>query len=115
MLNAFVSFCFNFEFDGKELCGAGLKAASETLFKGQDINQLLEMARQLVLGYGKNQIKPKIEELQLVDAVKAANVDDIEISIGFPQTENGIIHCLHLPGFSKAFVEKIFALVHSNG
>ena len=70
---------------------------------------MLEKRRQQVLEYGKNKIKPKIEELQLVDAVKAANVDDIEISIGFPQTENGIIHCLHLPGFSKAFVEKIFA------
>ena len=109
MLNAFVSFCFNFEFDGKELCGAGLKAASETLLKGKDINQMLEMCRQQVLGFGQNMLKHLLEEYQLVDAVKAANVDDIEISIGFPQTENGIIHCLHLPGFSKAFVEKIFA------
>ena len=109
MLNAFVSFCFNFEFDGKELCGAGLKAASETLLKGKDINQMLEECRQKVLGFGQNVLKPVLEQQNLVDAVKAANVDDIEISIGFPQTENGIIHCLHLPGFSKAFVEKIFA------
>ena len=109
MLNAFVSFCFNFEFDGKELCGAGLKAASETLLKGKDINQMLEMCRQQVLGFGQNMLKPLLEQYQLVDAVKAANVDDITISIGFPKNENGIIHSVHLPGFSKAFVEKIFA------
>ena len=109
MLNAFVSFCFNFEFDGKELCGAGLKAASETLLKGKDINQMLEQTRQAVVGLGQNMLKPLLEQYQLVDAVKAANVDDIEISVGFPQNENGIIHCIHLPGFSKAFVEKIFA------
>ena len=70
---------------------------------------MLEMCRQQVLGMGQNMLKPVLEQQNLVDAVKAANVDDIEISIGFPQTENGIIHCLHLPGFSKAFVEKIFA------
>ena len=70
---------------------------------------MLEMHRQQVLGFGQNMLKPFLEQQNLVDAVKAANVDDIEISIGFPQTENGIIHCLHLPGFSKAFVEKIFA------
>ena len=109
MLNAFVSLVFNFEFDGKELCGQGLKAASETLLKGKDIGQMLEAFRQQVVGMGQNMLKPLLEQYQLVDAVKAANVDDIEISIGFPQTENGIIHCLHLPGFSKAFVEKIFA------
>ena len=109
MLNAFVSLVFNFEFDGKELCGQGLKAASETLLKGKDIGQMLEAFRQQVVGMGQNMLKPLLEQYQLVDAVKAANVDDITISIGFPKNENGIIHCIHLPGFSKAFVEKIFA------
>lgn len=109
MLNAFVSLVFNFEFDGKELCGQGLKAASETLLKGKDIGQMLEAFRQQVVGMGQNMLKPLLEQYQLVDAVKAANVDDITISIGFPKNENGIIHCVHLPGFSKAFVEKIFA------
>jgi hypothetical protein len=109
MLNAFVSLVFNFEFDGKELCGQGLKAASETLLKGKDIGQMLEAFRQQVVGMGQNMLKPLLEQYQLVDAVKAANVDDITISIGFPKNENGIIHSVHLPGFSKAFVEKIFA------
>ena len=54
-------------------------------------------------------LKPILEQYGLVDAVKAANVDDITISIGIPKNENGIIHCIHLPGFSKAFVAKIFA------
>ena len=50
-----------------------------------------------------------LEQYGLVDAVKAANVDYIIISIGIPKNENGIMLCIHLPGFSKAFVEKIFA------
>ena len=54
-------------------------------------------------------LKPLLEKYGLVDAVKAANVDDIIISIGIPKNENGIMHCIHLPGFSKAFVGKIFA------
>jgi len=109
MINAFVSFVFGFEFDAKELSGTGLKAASETLLKGMDLNKKLEEFRQQIIGLGKIMLKPLLEKYGLVDAVKAANVDDIIISIGIPKNENGIMHCIHLPGFSKAFVGKIFA------
>ena len=109
MINAFVSFVFGFEFDAKELSGTGLKAASETLLKGMDLNKKLEEFRQQIIGLGQNMLKPLLEQHGLVDAVKAANVDDIIISIGIPKNENGIMHCIHLPGFSKAFVGKIFA------
>ena len=109
MLNAFVSLVFNFEFDAEELHGQGLKAATEKLLKGKDLNQMLEWFRQIIVGLGQNKIRPVIEQHQLVDAVKAANVDDIIISIGFPKNENGIVHSIHIPGFSKAFVDKIFA------
>ena len=109
MINAFVSFAFGFEFDAKELSGTGLKAASETLLKGMDLNKKLEEFRQQIIGLGQNMLKPLLEQHGLVDAVKAANVDDIIISIGMPKNENGIMHCIHLPGFSKAFVGKIFA------
>ena len=98
-----------FEFDAKELSGTGLKAASETLLKGMDLNKKLEEFRQQIIGLGQNMLKPLLEQHGLVDAVKAANVDDIIISIGMPKNENGIMHCIHLPGFSKAFVGKIFA------
>ena len=109
MLNAFVSFIFSFQFDAQELSGTGLKVASEKLKKGLDLNKQLEECRQQVVGMGQNMLKPILEQYGLVDAVKAANVDDITISIGIPKNENGIIHCIHLPGFSKAFVAKIFA------
>ena len=108
MLNAFVSFVFSFEFDGKELCGQGLKVASETLLKGKDFNKLLEDTRQKVIAMGQVFIKPILEENKLVDAVKAVNVDEITIILGFPKHENGLIQNIKLPGFSKAFVTKIF-------
>ena len=108
MLNAFVSFVFNFEFDAKELCGQGLKAASDTLLKGIDINKKLEEVRTQIIGMGQNMLRPLLEQYQLVDAVKAMNIDEITISFGFPKFENGVIQSIHLPGFSKAFVQKIF-------
>ena len=109
MINAFVSFAFSFEFDAKELHGQGLKAASATLLKGIDINQKLEEARKKVLEMGQNVLKPLLDQLQITDAVKAVNLDDICISIGAPKFECGLIHTIHLPGFTQAFVSKIFA------
>ena len=109
MINAFVSFAFNFEFDAKELHGQGLKAASATLLKGIDINQKLEEARKKVLEMGQNVLKPLLEQLQISDAVKAVNLDDICISVGAPKYECGLLHTIHLPGFTQAFVSKIFA------
>ena len=109
MINAFVSFAFNLEFDAKELHGLGLKAATETLLKGIDINQKLEEARKKVLETGQKVIKPKLEELQLADAIKAVNLDDICISVGAPKYECGLQHTIHLPGFTQAFISKIFA------
>ena len=109
MINAFVSFAFNFEFDAKELHGLGLKAASETFLKGVDINQKLEECRKKVLEMGQNVLKPLFEQLNITDAVKAANLDDICISVGAPKFECGLLHTIHLPGFTQAFVSKIFA------
>lgn len=109
MLNAFVSFVFSFEFDGKELCGQGLKVASETLLKGADFNKILEDTREKVIALGKNILRPLLEQYGLVDAVKAANIDETTIILGFPQYQNGLIQNIKLPGFSKAFVTKIFS------
>ena len=109
MINAFVSFAFNLEFDAKELHGQGLKAATETFLKGIDINQKLEEARKKVIETGQKVIKPKLEEWQLADAIKAVNLDDICISVGAPKYECGLQHTIHLPGFTQAFISKIFA------
>ena len=87
----------------------GLKAATETLLKGIDINQKLEEARKKVIENGQKVIKPKLEELQLADAIKAVNLDDICISVGAPKYECGLQHTIHLPGFTQAFISKIFA------
>ena len=62
----------------------------------------------VIIGMGQNMLKPLLEQYQLVDAVKAMNIDEITISFGFPKFENGVIQSIHLPGFSKAFVQKIF-------
>jgi hypothetical protein len=109
MLNAFVSFAFCFEFDAKELHGQGLKACCESLLKGVDLNKKLEESRTKVVEFGKNVLKPKLEQLQVADALKAVNLDDICFSIGGPKYECGLLHTIHLPGFTQAFISKIFA------
>ena len=108
MMNAFISLVFNFEFDAKELHAQGLQAATQTLLKGVNINEKLEKARQAVLHFGKNVLRLYLENFGAVDAVKAANFDDICITVGVPKYENGIIHTIHLPGLTKAFISKIF-------
>ena len=58
-LNAYILFAFNFEFDSKELWGAGL---ADSKVKGFDINQMLEMAREFWKGVIESRVVPKIKE-----------------------------------------------------
>ena len=50
-----------------------------------------------------------LENLQLIDSVKATNVDEITLSLVVPKYTNGIAHVIKLPGFTKAFCDKYFA------
>ena len=102
-LNAFVSFAFNFEFDSKELCGAGLAASKVKKF---DINAMLEYARMYITGTIESKVVPKLKELALLDIAKATDIDEVAISLVFPKYGNGIAHVIKLPGFSKAFSDK---------
>ena len=107
-LNAFLSFVFNFEFDAKELCGAGLSASKDAL-KGIDINKKFADFRAQIEGMGTDVIKPILEQYGLVDSAKATDVDEISISMVFPKYQNGLAHVVKLPGFSKAFCDKFLA------
>ena len=109
MLNAFVSLCFSFEFDAKELCGQGLAAASQTFLKGADLNKMLEAARQNFIGMAKIGLIPFLEQHGLKDAIKVFDCDDICLALGWPKYKNGLYHTIHLPGFTKAFNEKVLA------
>jgi len=102
-LNAFVSFCLNFEFDSKELMGAGLAACK---MKGFDINAMLEMARTFVTGTIESKVLPKLKELGLIETAKASDIDEVVFSFVIPKYANGIAHVIKLPGFSKAFSDK---------
>ena len=102
-LNAFLSFCFEFRFDAKELCGAGLEASK---VKGFDVNGLLSMARTFVEAIVEGKVKPILTQYSLVDSAKATDIDEITVSLTFPKLENGIAHVVKLPGFSKAFCDK---------
>ena len=102
-LNAFLSFCFEFQFDAKELCGAGLEASK---VRGLDVNAFLGMARTFVEALVENKVKPLLTQYALVDAAKATDIDEITVSLTFPKHENGVAHVVKLHGFSKAFCDK---------
>ncbi len=104
-LNAFLSFTLNFEFDAKELCGAGLEA-SKIALKGADINKMFGEFKAKIEGLFANMVKPILEQYQLVESAKATDVDEISLSVVCPKYQNGIAHVVKLPGFSKAFTEK---------
>lgn len=103
VLNAFVSFVLNLEFDAKELCGAGLAASK---VKGFDVNTMFEALRAGAVAFIETKVVTKLKELALVDTAKASDIDEIEISFTIPKYENGLAHVVKLPGFSKAFSEK---------
>ena len=103
VLNAFVSFVLNLEFDAKELCGAGLAASK---VKGFDVNTMFEALRSGAVGFIENKVVPKLKELALVETAKASDIDEIELSLTIPKFENGLAHVIKLPGFSKAFSDK---------
>ena len=102
-LNAFVSFAFNFEFDSKELCRLIFAAFKVT---GFDINGLLEYARMYITATIESKVVPILKYLALFDAAKAADIDEVAISLVIPRYENGFVHVIKLPGFSKAFSDK---------
>ena len=103
VLNAFVSFVLNLEFDAKELCGAGLAASK---VKGFDVNAMFEALRAGAVAFIEGKVVPKLKELALVDTAKASDIDEIAISVTIPRYENGLAHVIKLPGFSKAFSDK---------
>ena len=106
IINAFVSFVFDFKFDAKELTGSGLEAVKA---KGFDINAKFEQFRIVANGLIEQFVKPTLTTMGLVDAAKAADVDDINITFLIPKYKNGIAQVIKLPGFTKYFHEKILA------
>ena len=94
MLNAYISFLFNFEFNVKKL-------PEIVIFEKGNINKdkIIEFAHSL---------KPLFEKFQLVDVVKGIDFDEIIISIGFPKYENGYINRIYLPGLSQQFKKIVF-------
>lgn len=107
-INSFVGSEFQLEFDAKELCSNGISASKE-FTGGVDINQTFAGFKEMILQLGNQMIKPTLQNMGLLDGAKAADIDEVAISITCPKYQNGIAHVIKLPGFSKAFNEKFLA------
>ena len=103
VLNAFVSFVLNLEFDAKELCVAGLAASK---VKGFDVNTMFEALIAGAVAFIEGKVVPKLKELGLIETAKASDIDEVVFSFVIPKYANGIAHVIKLPGFSKAFSDK---------
>lgn len=99
-LNAFVSAESKFEFDSKELCGTGFN-----IF-GDNINGMLQALTMSMEQSCQNFLIPTLEQMQLMDAAKSADIDEISIVGVTPKYKNGGALVIKLPGFTKVFNDK---------
>ena len=101
MLNAYISFLFNLEFNVKQL-----PEMIKYIF--QNISEKDNIYKDKIIQIAQNILKPLFEQFQMVDAVKGIDFDEIIISIGFPKYENGYINRIYLPGLSQQFKKIVF-------
>ena len=106
---AFVQCKFDFEYSPKEVCNGPLENVIQGLLNGQDPIEILEGFKKMAEQLGGQMIKPTLEQMGLLDSVKAANIDQISVSFALPKYQNGVAHVIKIPGFTKLFNEKFLA------
>ena len=106
---AFVQTEFLFEFDPKEVSQTIITNALKEIMDSDDVNTQFEGMKMMVEQLGSQMIKPFLESMQMLDAVKAANIDKIGIAWGTPKYQAGIAQIIKLPGITEMINEKFLA------
>lgn len=106
---AFVQTKFLFEFDPKEVSQTIITNALKEIMDSEDVNTQFEGMKMMAEQLGSQMIKPTLENMQLLDAAKAANVDEISIAWATPKYQGGVAHVVKLPGVTKMIKEKFLA------
>jgi ribosomal protein L12E/L44/L45/RPP1/RPP2 len=106
---AFVQANFLLEFAPKEVSQNILTNALKEIFQTEDVNAQFEGMKVMAEQLGGQMIKPTLENMQMLDAAKAANIDEISLAWATPKYQGGIAHVVKLPGVTKMINEKFLA------
>jgi len=106
---AFVQANFLLEFAPKEVSQNILTNALKEIFQTEDVNAQFEGMKVMAEQLGGQMIKPTLENMQMLDAAKAANIDEISLAWATPKYQGGIAHVVKLPGVTIMINEKFLA------
>ena len=76
-----------------------------TAGKGECPEQSFEGLKMMTVGIGSSLIKPNLENMMLLDPVKALNIDDINIVLVNMKFKSGSRTTIKLQGLSQSFVD----------
>jgi len=106
---AFVKANFVLEFAPKEVSQTILTNALKEIFQTDDVNAQFDGMKAMAEQLGSQMIKPTLENMQMLDAAKAANIDEISLAFATPKYQCGVAHVIKLPGVTKMINEKFLA------
>ena len=106
-INAFVQTNFNLTFDSANL--AKLVQGYLATVEGENPEQSFEGIKMMAVGMGGSMIKPTLEDMMLLDPVKALNIDDIKIVVANMKFKSGCTTTIKLPGLSQSFADNFLA------
>ena len=107
-INAFVQTNFNLTFNSANLAKL-VQGYLATAREGENIEQTFEGIKMMTVGMGGSMIKPTLEDLMLLEPVKALNIDDIKIVVANMKFKSGCTTTIKLPGLSQSFVDNFLA------
>ena len=107
-IGAFVQGNLNLTFDSANLLKL-VQGYLATAGEGESPEQSFEGLKMMAVGMGGSMIKPTLEDLMLLDPVKALNIDDIKIVVANMKFKSGCTTTIKLPGLSQSFVDNFLA------
>ena len=106
---AFVQANFLVEFAPKEVSQNILTNALKEIFQTDDVNSQFDGMKMMAEQLGSQMIKPTLESMQMLDAAKAANIDELVIAWATPKYQGGVAHVVKLPGVTEMINTKFLA------
>ena len=106
-INSFVRNKFKIEYDAKILAGKEIKNGGINDVDEKKHKEKIIGLRQTFFGMFQTMVIPMLQSLDLTDAIKSTDLDNISISLTVPKYKNGLALSLKIPELSKTLDELI--------
>lgn len=104
---SFVEAKAKFQFDAKNVVATAFDKSGKYAEKLQELGEGVESGKAMVAGFGGDTAKGMLEGFGVYEPAKAADIDEIVISVTSTQMKNGFAFTLNLPGVTE-FVNSKF-------